>query len=770
MTALDTAGDGSAFAGVSEIRAILSSEVQLPMPDMYKLLANPRTNTAGRIAMGIWAYNEGRYRAAVRAFTSAGAELVRQVAPGEWINSHFALSSTGARSELESIDFTQLDGPGFKRAVAAAICTGNLDIARRELERASGKSDFDNSTIDVEELLAWTTPRVPGNPQTVIVGYFDDGEPGAPECDWSALVTSLPLHQIVSDRCNSRMRSSSSDPEALRGHAGTDLEVHLAPVSRSCPSSHQLPPGSWLLATGPVGYSRIDAKKPFPRDLNVICLSVSIHPRVFNSEMAGYLRTIGPVGCQDELTYKMLSSADVPAFQAVPLSILLDGTAVADISHLMDRASVQGDVGSFPRAEIRARARRVVQWLANRDQTQADETAGEREVWSQGIERLYARRAIGLSMDTELTCDEALAPIDTRTFTHAETVHWQTRMSDLAKSAVDLVVSRRQPVDVRSRWRRLTEEENAPTNPTSHNEKVDAPVFPVSADPAVGESAQVDIALTFDKNVLWPAITSIEAILTHTFAPRIWILYRGLSSHDVRSIERAYPSAEFRFISMDSVSHGRISVLSHITVSSLDLLLLPQVIPETVDRIVYQDVDALATADLTEVLAVDLSAAALAACDGSSTDNTYVQILRRLPQRRIVTGRHISALVDDSLSRGSLIAKPFNAGFMVLNLRRMRYDRFTTDVLERARAQAFDDQETLNYYASSTRVRLADKWNVRPTSDDNDDYAVLHWIGKEKPWNTADIPKGDVWASYNQRAQARFRSASGQAWGATSDA
>ena len=143
-------------------------------------------------------------------------------------------------------------------------------------------------------------------------------------------------------------------------------------------------------------------------------------------------------------------------------------------------------------------------------------------------------------------------------------------------------------------------------------------------------------------------------------------------------------------------------MISHITVSTMDRLLLPELLPQ-LNRITYIDIDAIVEGDVCELAATDLGGTPLAA--RSSIWWAYAVWTH--------AGQHLEPEAAYRLRRTMAAKMPasqptFNAGILVLDLARMRADQFTAWALSAADTYGLNDQDVLLAYVGGDRVHWTD--------------------------------------------------------------
>jgi len=196
-------------------------------------------------------------------------------------------------------------------------------------------------------------------------------------------------------------------------------------------------------------------------------------------------------------------------------------------------------------------------------------------------------------------------------------------------------------------------------------------------------------------------------------------------------------------------------MLKHITVSTMDRLLLPDLLPE-LDRILYHDIDALPLADITELYQWDLQGQPLAARSAVAGHvvSGYANVLRSAKRlREDPTVAH--DLLRRMYGRHGYDFTAFNAGILVLDLARMRSDEFGRGFIPFVEQYGMNDQEVLNCYAGPNRAVLPPQWNSFPTQEPVKEPKVIHWAGPLKPWKREYVLLRERWAEYVARLHAR---------------
>ncbi len=205
----------------------------------------------------------------------------------------------------------------------------------------------------------------------------------------------------------------------------------------------------------------------------------------------------------------------------------------------------------------------------------------------------------------------------------------------------------------------------------------------------------------------------------------IVVLSVGISVHirELLALElRGYGNFSLRFVDITSrVSGGHLPTRYHITSASYARLMLPDVLRQY-DKVLYMDCDMVVNADPAQVYDTDVSGAMLAA-----VRDTFVAGWYHMPWHEM---KH---QIDHVLALDSPYDY-FNAGLMVLNLKRFREATTADGLLELARAHRWlwMDQDLLNYVCKGSVQYLEQDWNVMVHSsmDPNsmDEICAPKWL------------------------------------------
>ncbi|MFY1614732.1 glycosyltransferase family 8 protein [Micromonospora sp. WMMD736] len=178
-------------------------------------------------------------------------------------------------------------------------------------------------------------------------------------------------------------------------------------------------------------------------------------------------------------------------------------------------------------------------------------------------------------------------------------------------------------------------------------------------------------------------------------------------------------------------------------------LLLPDLVPDVVDRMLWLDSDVMCTGDLTELWHADLQGALLgAAIDiGSPTIGAATGVPGFDPNAGRLTKR----------------SDYFNSGVLLMDLPRCRQAELSTRSLDYIRANSgklrFAVQDAMNIAVDDRWLRLDERWNDMDFTRFEQDLSaidstrIVHFAGKKKPWQDS-FPEGplkDLYLTYLPR-------------------
>ena len=246
----------------------------------------------------------------------------------------------------------------------------------------------------------------------------------------------------------------------------------------------------------------------------------------------------------------------------------------------------------------------------------------------------------------------------------------------------------------------------------------------------------MDVVCATDGNYLPHCVAMLQSLGTHQSDPdlRVYLIYDNTST-EVLTKAIAHLHSILPSISLIKASAGPLQgfpVNGHATVATYFRLLLPELLPMSVKRVIFIDSDTIVLDNLNELWQLPLEGKALAA----------------VPEHPLACRHH-----------GYIYGEYFNAGIMLVDLEKWR----SSDMLNRGRIFAREhpdrmrhwDQDVLNNVFDGDWLAIGDRWNACPhlfglTHGYDHTYllsqseqlaisdpAIVHFAGPGpiKPWN-----------------------------------
>lgn len=245
------------------------------------------------------------------------------------------------------------------------------------------------------------------------------------------------------------------------------------------------------------------------------------------------------------------------------------------------------------------------------------------------------------------------------------------------------------------------------------------------------------IACSINKEYIPHMCAMVLSACLNTSAKKIVIhvLHAELDKIDESIIKdefNHYKQIEFYFYKIDqSVLKDIPIVAKHLSIETLYRLLLPSVLPKEIEKVLYIDSDIIIKDDLMKVWENDISKYFLAAVTNLE-GNMYKKL-------------ELESRLDY-----------FNAGFILINLKKWREERFFSKCLNYVKHNSdkiiFADQDILNGVLKGKWKRLHPKWNVLRSvfgskklfeqyydletyEEIVENPSVIHYTGPIKPWH-----------------------------------
>jgi lipopolysaccharide biosynthesis glycosyltransferase len=755
----------------------------------HSLMAHPETLRAGVAGAALVAQRAGLRELAWDLLRRLGPDDAARLAPAEYLRAGIAMASPDAARtasawvrhgliadaavllELAKLQFVS-DEPGWAAEA--------LDAARH----GSGLTEQVQASIDylapwVDKALRPAAPvRVPtGQVSFAVIDYKAPDENVSSSNIGDTVQTIASLGHLLRHE-GLRLHGDDAVTEPVRSLAGRvrpdqvvpgpGADVRLTLVQRDMSRLDAVPENTWMLAFGWYMHSQFDLHFDFPFHENLQPLFVSFHVNkhaILTPTAVDYLKAHGPIGCRDWTTVHLLLNAGVPAFFSGCLTTTIDTVFPADFAPAppgspavyVDTPVPEHDAGSELVTHLHPSVRSND--FGSNLRTAVDLLDAYRGRYSRVVtSRLHAflpSWAIGADVDFRPRNDADIRFAGLLDADEAGRRAMQERIRAVVAPAMSKILAGASRDEVYATWRATVAPEVERARAV-HDAPVPAPsgscsvadvvagvratrVLVEASAPRVGHpaGAPLNLAVALDGNLRSQMEVVIAGVVRHTDRPvHVVALTRDHTPADHERLARLFPEVSFEWYACDGTDYGTVlGMLKHITVATMDRLLLPELLPH-LDRVLYHDLDALAVADLAELYDADLGGAPLAA--RPSISYNYRHGIGNVIRSTRLLGHDAGAardLVRAMTQRHRYGYRGFNAGILLLDLSVMRADGFTHEYVPYAERYGLNDQDVLNAYAGS-RYRVLDaRWNAWPTQEIVAEPGLIHWAGPVKPWH-----------------------------------
>lgn len=253
--------------------------------------------------------------------------------------------------------------------------------------------------------------------------------------------------------------------------------------------------------------------------------------------------------------------------------------------------------------------------------------------------------------------------------------------------------------------------------------------------------AEINVAFTIDNNYPIYTLLTINSILLNNKSDSdytFWIIENDVTPKNknfmTKYVEERNQKINFINVSMDNVDKGEHLFknsmwASHVTRIGNARILLPEILPKNVDKVLYMDSDTLVLSDLKELYDTDIKNYAA----GMTRNNS-----------------------DVFDNKKEIRPYYFNSGVILMNTnywRKMNATKKMISYLQNHELQ-LADQDTINAVLRWRIKKVDQKWNNqtaglgRPLVP-SDNGGIIHYIGGLKPWMAQPNHSPEVKLYYN---------------------
>lgn len=259
-----------------------------------------------------------------------------------------------------------------------------------------------------------------------------------------------------------------------------------------------------------------------------------------------------------------------------------------------------------------------------------------------------------------------------------------------------------------------------------------------------GSQSTIHVAVACDESYAMPLAVLVASICCANSSDRkvvIHVVHPGISERLRRKIERSlrsqYVSIDWIAIAQDRLTEfaGSLTSFDHVSIAAYYRLLLPELLPDALEKVLYLDCDLVVIEDLSELWDTPLEGALLGA-------------VPEIAKRASTAGAPEGIRRPEDLGMADT-QQLFNSGVMLIDLLRWRSQlvphRCFAYIQAAMRQLRWHDQEALNVVACGNWRRLAARWNVTMhvfgdvadsalANDLVENPAIIHYNTSRKPW------------------------------------
>ena len=242
---------------------------------------------------------------------------------------------------------------------------------------------------------------------------------------------------------------------------------------------------------------------------------------------------------------------------------------------------------------------------------------------------------------------------------------------------------------------------------------------------------KIDLAWCCDDNYARHMGVALCSVL-HNLSPDtqaiIYIVHSKLHKENKKNLESIVDTyhACAHFIEIDPEHLDGLKISHHITPAAYIRIALPDLLPQTVSKVLYLDCDLIAREDITPLATMEIGAFPLAAVPEGDQYSWCMNDLK-----------HNAGIPHD--------APYFNSGVLLLNLEMWRSQGLSKKILQFVRETPhrirFHDQDAMNIFLHATYKHLDCRWNFtvqhlwRPETYSAEPISIIHFITGVKPWH-----------------------------------
>lgn len=231
------------------------------------------------------------------------------------------------------------------------------------------------------------------------------------------------------------------------------------------------------------------------------------------------------------------------------------------------------------------------------------------------------------------------------------------------------------------------------------------------------------------------ALSSMIENASKNYRYNVCILHTTLSKESkkfIKTIKASNLKISFHNVTANmELLSKKLNVRDYYTLTTYYRLILPKAFP-TVNKAIYLDSDIVVRGDISKLLEMDMG------------DN----LVGAVPDASVQIFKEFITYCEGALEIPH--EKYFNAGVLMMNLKKMREFKFESKVAELVKKVSFkvaQDQDLLNVICKDRVLYLPREWNVMPLGEKVENPCLIHYNLILKPWKQDNIMYEEIfWA------------------------
>jgi lipopolysaccharide biosynthesis glycosyltransferase len=750
---------------------------------VQSLYDNSSQKDIGALGFGTMLTGFGLNESAFHYFQEAGEEKSIAYAPFEYFESVFFVDLDKGLKQLKNyLKDNRLSLSGTTKLALLKVLAkySQVDFLRVENDLLfSDKSALAELSDEDRDLVSWfdtqlnhNEPEVKSLPETINIAVMDyklldksrtsrnRGDYVQTLAALSNLLRFQNIDYVGDTKLSNYLNSLKKQIQPGRQITSHAARVQPVAIDRDFSSGRDYPENTWLISNGWFMHRNFKGPVDFPYPKNVLPLMISFHiqdPDVLTAEVVEELKRIEPIGCRDWTTLYRLRDFGIKAFfsgcvtttvgQVLPPATGTNKRKLAQVETKIDERKYLGwQVDQFVQVGEQVRAFDLVEGIEDARSMLA-EYVDYREVATSRLHCYLPARSMGLPVDfkPKNLSDvrfEGLINLDDAAFNKI-----RNGIEDKLETTLKAILEGKGEKEVRKLWADICQSEvdfaesYAKTYSAVTPSNIDVAKVVAALDASkikVGNNPRgnnvVETALALDQNLEEMIPVVLQSLVEHTDREvNAHVMTRGLGKSFRDKIGKLFPQINFTFYNFDEVNYGNdIALLSHISVSTMDRLFLPEMLKD-LEKVLYLDIDILIQSDIGDLYDLELGTNVFAG--KRSKLKTWANMIRPITRATLHFSPDKAWDIRKRLhDKADLTSRTFNAGILVLNLAIMRAENFTAEHMYLVEQCRMNDQDVFNIYSRDRVLEIDSAWNHVPSQDFNSKPKIIHWAGPAKPW------------------------------------